>query len=328
MRAAVITAPEEVGQQDWPDPEAAAGEVLVGVRRAALNRRDRWILHDPAARGFEVPALMGSDGAGVVEALGDGVGGLEVGQEVVLLPDLGWGDGEKAPGPDFRILDGTCAERIAVPAENAYPRPQRLSWDESAALPLAGLTAWRALFYRGGLKEGETVLITGASGGVSTYLIQIAAAIGARVLVNSSSEEKLAQAKELGAEGGVDRTDEDWPKQIKEMSGGGVDLAVDSSGKWAEALKALRPGGTLSVFGRTADNDAQLNVSAVFFGQYSIHGTTMGSPREFQALLDHVEAADWKPIVDSVLPLERVGDAYARLDSSERFGNVVIDTQS
>ena len=171
-------------------------------------------------------------------------------------------------------------------------------------------------------------MITGASGGVSTYLIQIAAASGARVLVNSSSEEKIATAKELGAEAGVNRNDEDWPKQIKDLSDGGVDLAVDSSGHWAQALKALRPGGTLAVFGRTVQENAELNVASTFFGQFSIHGTTMGSPREFQALLDHVESADWRPNVDSVMPLGEIAGAYERLDSSERFGNVVIDTES
>ena len=331
MRAAVLRAPNDVGAEDWPDPEAGAGEVLIKLRRAALNRRDWFLLGDPAAVGLELPTVIGSDGAGLIESVGEGVSGLEAGQEVVILPGLNWGDREDAPGPDYAILgaetQGTHAEWIAVPAENVYPRPQRLSWEESAALPLAGLTAWRALFNRGGLESGQTVLITGAAGGVSTYMVQIAAARGARVLVNTSSEEKLAAAKVLGAEDGVDRSDESWPEQIKEMSGGGVDLAVDSSGCWSEALQAVRPGGTLSVFGRTVQEKAELAVAAVFFGQYSIHGTTMGSPREFQALLDHVEGAEWRPIVDSVLPLEQIGDAYERLDSSERFGNVVIDTE-
>ncbi len=332
MRAAVIRDVDRVGAEDWPDPVPAAGEVLIRLRRAALNRRDRFLLADPAAAGLELPTVIGSDGAGVIDSVGDGVSGLEPGQEVVILPEFDWGDREDAPGPGFELLgastQGTHAGLIAVPAESAFPRPQRLTWEESAALPLAGLTAWRALFRRGGLEPGQTVLITGASGGVSTYLIQIAAAGGARVLVNSSSAEKIAMAKELGAEAGVNRNDESWPEQIKELSRGGVDLAVDSSGCWADALNAVRPGGTLSVFGRTVKNHAELSVPAVFFGQYSIHGTTMGSPREFQALLDHVETANWRPNVDSVLPLEQIADAYARLDSSERFGNVVIDTES
>ena len=332
MRAAVIREADRVGVENWDDPAPGAGEVLIKLRRAALNRRDRFLLADPAAVGLELPSVIGSDGAGVVESVGEGVSGVEPGQEVVILPESNWGDREDAPGPDFELLgastQGTHAELIVVAAENVYPRPQRLTWEESAALPLAGLTAWRALFKRGGLEPGQTVLITGASGGVSTYLIQIAAASGARVLVNSSSEEKIATAKELGAESGVNRNDEDWPKQIKKLSDGGVDLAVDSSGHWAQALKALRPGGTLAVFGRTVQENAELNVASTFFGQFSIHGTTMGSPREFQALLDHVEGADWRPNVDSVMPLGEIAGAYERLDSSERFGNVVIDTES
>jgi zinc-binding alcohol dehydrogenase/oxidoreductase len=332
MRAAVIREADRVGVENWDDPVPGAGEVLIKLRRAALNRRDRFLLADPAAVGLELPSVIGSDGAGIVDSVGDGVSGVEPGQEVVILPESNWGDREDAPGPGFELLgastQGTHAELIVVAAENVYPRPQRLTWEESAALPLAGLTAWRALFKRGGLEPGQTVLITGASGGVSTYLIQIAAASGARVLVNSSSEEKIATAKELGAEAGVNRNDEDWPKQIKDLSDGGVDLAVDSSGHWAQALKALRPGGTLAVFGRTVQENAELNVASTFFGQFSIHGTTMGSPREFQALLDHVESADWRPNVDSVMPLGEIAGAYERLDSSERFGNVVIDTES
>ena len=330
MRAAVITAAGKVGVEDWPDPVAGDGEVLIKLRRAALNRRDWFLLGDPAAVGLELPTVIGSDGAGVIEALGSGVSGLEVGQEVVILPEFNWGESEEAPGPDFELLgastQGTHAESIVVPAESAYPRPQRLTWEESAALPLASLTAWRALFKRGGLESGQTVLITGASGGVSTYAIQIAAASGARVLVNTSSEEKIAAAKKLGAEDGVDRNDKDWPKQIKGMSDGGVDLAVDSSGCWADALKAVRPGGTLSVFGRTVQEKAELSVPATFFGQFSIHGTTMGSPREFQALLDHVDTAEWRPVVDSVLPLDQIADAYERI-GGDHFGNIVLDIE-
>ena len=331
MRAAVITDPGKVGVQDWPDPELGPGDVLVKVRRAALNRRDWYLLRDPAAVGLELPTVIGHDAAGVIDSVGADVTGWEPGQEVVILPEFNWGDREDAPGPGYELIgsttDGTHAESIAVPSENIFPRPQRLTWEESAALPLAGLTAWRALFKRGGLEAGQTVLITGASGGVSTYLIQIAVASGARVLVNTSSDEKIAAAKELGADDGVDRNDEDWPKQIKELSDGGVDLAVDSSGCWADALKALRPGGTLSVFGRTAQENTELNVAAVFFGQFSIHGTTMGSPREFQALLDHVDEAEWRPAVDSILPLDQIAGAYERIGGSH-FGNIVLEIDS
>ncbi len=193
MRAAVITAAGKVGVEDWPDPVAGDGEVLIKLRRAALNRRDWFLLGDPAAVGLELPTVIGSDGAGVIEALGSGVSGLVVGQEVVILPEFNWGESEEAPGPDFELLgastQGTHAESIVVPAESAYPRPQRLTWEESAALPLASLTAWRALFKRGGLESGQTVLITGASGGVSTYAIQIAAASGARVLNENTAAE-------------------------------------------------------------------------------------------------------------------------------------------
>lgn len=314
--------PEGLRAVELPDPVPGTGQVRVDLVAAALNRRDYWIR---VGRKVALPAVLGSDGAGVVSAVGDGVTDVHEGDEVVINPSLDWGESEEAAGPDFRILgapdQGTYAERIVVAAHQVRPRPQRLSWLESAALPLAGLTAWRVAVTHAGAGPGKTILVPGAGGGVATFLIQIATALGARVLVTTGSEEKLERARRLGAEGGVLYTDEDWPEQVAP-----VDAIADSIGApvWDGAFRALRPGGRLVNFGDTARATAELELSPLYFGHFRIQGTTMGSPREFDALLAHVEQAEWRPVVDSVFPLQHAAAAHARLEDADRVGKVVL----
>jgi zinc-binding alcohol dehydrogenase/oxidoreductase len=314
--------PDGLRLVDMADPRPGPGEVRVDLVAAALNRRDVWIR---IGRKIELPAVLGSDGAGIVSAVGAGVEHPAVGDEVVINPSLDWGPDEEASGPDFRILglpdQGTYAERIVVGAHQVRQRPQRLGWLEAAALPLAGLTAWRAAVTHGQAAPGRTILVPGAGGGVSSFVVQIAAALGARVVVTSSSPEKLERARELGAADGALFTDDDWPQQLAP-----VDVVVDSVGApvWDGALRALRPGGRLINFGDTARATAEVDLSRLYFGHLRIQGTTMGSPREFDALLDHVEGAAWRPVIDSVFPLERAADAHRRLDAPDRFGKVVL----
>jgi zinc-binding alcohol dehydrogenase/oxidoreductase len=325
MRAAVLVRsgePREAFElRQLPDPVPGPAQVRVDLVTAALNRREWW-----QRRGdFEAPAILGSDGAGIVSAVGEGVTHVHEGEEVVINPSLDWGDAEEASGPDFRILGGrdpgTYAEQIVLPAYQVRPRPQNLTWEESAALPLAGLTAWRAAVTHARAEPGRTILVTGAGGGVSTFLVQIAAALGARVLVTSSSAEKIERAVELGAAGGADYNDPDWPSQL-----GPVDAAIDSFGgsAWEGIFDCLAPGGRLVSFGRTGDDDGRVDIDRLFFGYWRVQGTTMGSPREFDALVAHVADAAWRPVVDSVFPLDDVAGAHDRLDASERFGKIVL----
>ena len=314
--------PEGLVAVELPDPEPGPGEARVDLVAAALNRRDWWI-----RRGGNValPVVLGSDGAGVVSALGSGVEDIEVGDEVVINPSLGWGDAEEAAGPDFRILgvpdQGTYAERIVVSASQLRPRPRGYSWIEAAAMPLGGLTAWRAVVTHGEAWPGRTLLVPGAGGGVATFVIQIAAALGARVLVTSSSTEKLERARLLGADGGANYRESDWPERL-----GPVEAVVDSVGgaSWPGALRALRPGGRLVSFGDTEGEVAKVDLARVFLSWIRIQGTTMGSPREFDSLLRHVAGARWRPVVDSVFPLRDAAAAHARLDAADRFGKVVL----
>jgi zinc-binding alcohol dehydrogenase/oxidoreductase len=305
-----------------PDPEPGRGQVRVDLVAASLNRREWWIRRGGKA---SLPVVLGSDGAGVVSALGPGVDGVAVGDEVIIYPANGWGEREDAPGAEFEILgvpsQGTYAERIVVDADAVRPRPPGWSWIEAAALPVAGLTAWRALVNHGETGPGTTVLVPGAGGGAAMFAIQIAAALGAQVLVTSSDEAKIARARGLGAAGGFDYRDPDWPDLA-----GPVDLIVDSAGGpvWAGAFRALRPGGRLVTFGDTAGETATVEIAQLFLRQIRIQGTTLGSPREFDALLEHAARAGWRPVIDSVYPLGEAAAAHARLDAPDRFGKIVL----
>jgi NADPH:quinone reductase-like Zn-dependent oxidoreductase len=305
--------------EEVPDPEPGPDDVVVELRAAALNRRDTYVR--TGRLGFPPGVIPGSDGAGVV---------LGTGQEVVIHPLLYWGDRDDAPAEGYEILggptNGTYAELVRVPRANVLPKPSRLSWTEAAALPLAGLTAYRALFSRGRLRGGETVLVQGAGSGVSTMAIQLAAHEGARVLVTSSSDEKIARAVELGAAGGARYTHEDWVDEIRGLAGGnGVDVVLDSTGTWADSLRTLRPGGRLVVFGATVSPEASIQVRPFYFGQYSILGTTMGSPSDMAGLLRVVNHASWCPVIDSVRPLADAAEAHRRIEAGEQFGKLVLE---
>jgi len=299
-----------------PDPVPGPGEVIVELRTAALNRRD--LLVSGGTYPFPLPLTPGSDGAGVRR---------DTGEEVVIYPALGWGEREEATGPDFQILggprNGTYAELVSVPEVNVFRKPGRLSWEEAAALPLAGLTAYRALFSRGGLRAGETVLVLGAGSGVSTFAVQLAAQAGARVLVTSSSDEKIERSLALGAEGGVNYASEDWVATVKEL--GGADLVIDAIGStWPQSLDCLRPGGRVVVFGATGGTEATLPVRPFYFGQWSLLGTMMGSPADFAGLLGALESGDWRPVIDSVHPLAEAATALATMAAGSHFGKLVL----
>lgn len=313
---------------ELPAPVAGPSEVVVELVTAALNRRDWWIWRSP---GTPTPVTLGSDGAGRVASVGSGVDGMAPGDEVVIDPALHWGDDERAASADFDILgaptQGTFAERVVVPAINLQPKPAALSWEEAAAFPLAGLTAWRASVTCAGAAPGRRVLVTGGGSGVSTFCLQIAHALGAEVWVTSGSDAKIARCIELGARGGFRYDDPEWPQQVRAATGGeGVHAVIDSfaGAGWAHALAALSRGGVLVSYGDTGGDEATLPVSAIYWNWRSLIGTTMGSPREFRALCEHVAASSWRPVIDSVHPLADLAAAAERLTAPERFGKVVL----
>ena len=306
------------------------GEVVVDIVAAALNRRDPWIWLSPDY--CALPVTLGSDGAGVVSTVGSRVEGLAPGVEVSIDPTLGWGDEESCPSDAFDILgaptEGTFAERVVVPAANVAPRPSRLSWEECAALSLSGLTAWRACITCARAGPGREILVTGAGGGVATFAVQIASAVGARVWVTSSSDEKLERARSLGVVGGFRYDDPDWPDRARAATGGvGFDAVIDSygaGGAWERCLRALRRGGTLVSYGDTGGARTTVTVAGVYWEWRRVLGTSMGSPREFRAMLDHVRTAAWRPVIDRVYPLAEIAPAARRLGEPARFGKVVL----
>lgn len=306
-----------------PDPQPGPGEVCVDLVAASLNRRDWWIRRGGKA---PLPQVLGSDGAGVVSAVGSGVEGVAAGDEVVIYPGRDWGPSDEAPGQEFVILgvpdQGTYAERIVVSAEHVRPRPAGWSWAETAALPVAGLTAWRAVVTHGRAGEGTTVLVPGAGGGAALFAVQIAAARGARVLVTTSTQEKLDRLLALGAAGGAIYREPGWPERI-----GPVDVVIDSVGGeevWDGALSCLKRGGRLVNFADTGGDYGKVLLWRLFLEHQRIVGTTLGSPREFDALLAHCGQAAWRPVIDSTFPLAEAPAAHERLDAPDRFGKIVL----
>jgi zinc-binding alcohol dehydrogenase/oxidoreductase len=321
--------PEQLRFEEVPTPAPGPGEVLLHLKAAAINHRDVWIRMG-MQMADRLPLILGSDGAGLVADIGPGGGHLKVGDPVVINPSLHWGDREDRPSPSFKILGGpdhgTYAEFIVVPMENVFPKPSPLSMEEAGAMPLASLTAWRAVITRGEVRAGDRVVVLGIGGGVATLALQIARAAGAIVIVTSSSQAKLDRAGELGADLGINYKAEDWEKIVLERTRGGADVIIDSVGKetWGKALRALRPGGRLVTFGATTGRATEVDIRHVFWNHISILGTTMGSPREFAAMLALYEAGRLRPVVDSVFPLRDTSAAHRRMDEAQQFGKIVL----
>lgn len=312
---------------DLQDSEPGAGQVKVQLKTAGLNHRDLFV---PVRRSPEDPSvILGSDGAGIAVSVGEGVRGIEVGQEVVINPGLRWEKKSPAPPQDFEILghpdNGTFAEAIIISEGNVEPKPNYLSWEEAGVLPLGSLTAYRALFTRGKIRSGQTIFIPGAGSGVATSLLQMAKAVGARVIVSSRSEEKLKHALKLGADLTINN-DDDWPKELNDEE---IDLVIDSVGAatWHRSLEMLKPGGTMVVFGASAGDEITLNLREFFYGQYNLLGSTMGSAEEFREMLGFIEEHEIKPVIDEVFPLSQVVQAFNKLEAGKQFGNIGLTIQ-
>lgn len=314
---------------DIPDQPPAAGEASVELRCAALNHRDVWI-QKGTYHVLKYPVVPGADGAGVVTSVGAGVDPGWVGREVIINPGLSWGDSEARARPDFYPLgtprDGTFAERITVPAIQLAEKPPHLDWEHAAALPLSGVTGFRALSSRAGCQPGERVLITGIGGGVALYAMQFALAIGAEVYATSSSEEKMQRVRDMGVTGTANYRDADWAEQLREQVPDGFDVIVDSAvgPGFQKLIELAAPGGRIAFLGFTAGGDIQMDVRPIYRKQVSILGTKMGSPRDFEAMVRLVREKSIRPVVDRVMPIASINEAYAVVDRGEQFGKVVL----
>lgn len=324
--------PDDLKYEDVETPEPGEGEVVVKLHAAALNRRDVFITYGqyPGAKPDALPVVLGSDGSGEVSAVGDGVNEPDIGSEVVINPALFWGDDVRVSGKDYRILglpeDGTYAEHIKIPADHVYPKPRNLSHEEAAAIPLAALTAYRALVTRGEVESGDIVVVPGAGGGVATFLVQMASALGAKVFVTSGSDEKIEFAKKLGAEGGINYNVENWGKELRSMTGA-VDLSIDSIGGevFDTLLSIAKPGGRIVSFGATAGPVPKVVMPKIFLKQIDVLGTAMGSPPEFAAMLELYEKHDLHPVINEKFALEDATAAQKHMEEGTGIGKIVLN---
>jgi zinc-binding alcohol dehydrogenase/oxidoreductase len=308
--------------------ELGENEVRVKLMAASLNHRDEWCRQGlyPGLRGG---VILGSDGAGIVEEVGSGVESSWIGKEVIINPGIEWGESEKVQSKTYQILgmpeNGTLAEYVHVPKKNIHPKPSHLSWEEAAALPLGGLTAFRAVIVKGSLQPLENVLVTGFGGGVAQFAAQMAIQKGANVYVSSSMPYKIHRAKKLGAKGGFIYDESTWTEEALQATGG-FDLIIDSAmgDTLNDLLKVTKPGGRIVLYGATKGNPTALDARKVFWNQIEIKGSTMGSDEDFNQMLAWVNTHQLVPIIDQVFQLENYLEAFDRIKMGKQLGKIVF----
>jgi zinc-binding alcohol dehydrogenase/oxidoreductase len=323
MKALVLAGKNEpLMFEDVPEPLATEGDtVLVKIKAAALNHRDVWIQKGQYA-GIVYPIILGSDGAGILQGTTD---------EVIINAALHWGESAKGQGKNFKILglpdNGTFAEYAKVPLENIVKKPKHLSFEQAAALPLAGVTAYRAVFTRANLKSGERVLISGIGGGVALFAMQFAIAAGCEVWVTSGDDTKIAKAIELGAKGGINYKNPTWAKDLLTQSSEPFDVIIDSSISegFPEFVNLCNTGGRIVIYGATTLGTINnINPRPFFWKQLSLLGSTMGSPDDFSKMVKFVSKHKIVPVVDTVFALRDGNAAMKKMDEGKQFGKLVL----
>jgi len=330
--------PDVLTLTEVADPQIKANEVLVEVRACALNHLDVWVRNGLPGIRIPLPHILGDDIAGVVREVGDLVTWVNTGDEVMIQPGICCGHcpeclaGRDNMCDDYDIIgyrrDGGYAEFVAVPAVNVIPKPQKLSWPEAAALPLVTLTAWHMLVARANVQPGEEVLVHAAGSGVGSLGIQIAKLRGARVIATASSEDKLAKARELGANETINYTRDDWPKELKRLtSGRGVDVVFEHTGAatWPGSILSLKKGGRLVTCGATSGFDAKTDLRHVFYRHLTILGSMMGSKADLLAAMKFIESGQIRAVVDRTLPLAEARKAHELIEDRAQFGKVVLN---
>ncbi len=330
MKALQITdnPKEKIKIVEVPIPKPEAGEVLVKLTAAALNRRDQWIREDKYPN-IKPHTTLGSDGCGVVEQVGSEVDNHWIGKKVVINPNIDWGENPKFQARHYQILGmpmhGTFAEYIVVKNHRLHPKPEHLTDEQASALPLGGLTAYRAIFNHGEFKEGENVLISGIGGGVATLALQFALAAKAKVYVTSGNQEKINKALQAGAVDGANYKDSNWNKDLLDKSKG-FDLVIDSAGGkgFSDFIRMMKPAGRIITYGATQGLPTTLDLYRIFYYQIKIQGTTMGNDQEFTDMITFVNQHKIIPFVDSIRPFEEIVSAFDDMKASKQFGKIVV----
>jgi zinc-binding alcohol dehydrogenase/oxidoreductase len=310
-------------------PAITNSQVLVKLKAVSLNHHELWSLQEKTLKAKN-DIIMGSDGAGVVVEVGSSVNDVNIGDEVVINPSINWGKENKVQGSKYEILghptQGTFAESISIDSKYVYKKPSHLSFEEAAAIPLAGLTAYRALFSRGGVEKGDSVLITGIGGGAALFALSFAVANKHEVFVTSGSDQKVIKAIELGAQDGVNYKSNNWDTLLREKVQG-FDVIIDSAAGdgFAKLVELANPGGRIALFGRTNGLISSVRPNAIFWKQLSIHGTTMGNDEEFKKMLKYVSKHKIHPVIDSVYPFKNITEGFDKMEKGLQFGKIVIN---
>lgn len=310
------------------DPTPTKGMLVVRMKAAAFNHRDIWISKG-LYPGIKFPIIPGSDGAGIVEKVGYGVAPDMLGRKVLINPSHNWGDGERFQGKDYEILglpnNGTFSELVRVHPKYVHDIPIHLSYEQAAALPLAGLTAYRAVFSRAKTRSSDRVLITGIGGGVALFALQYCVEEGCEVWVTSGSPDKIRKAIGLGAKGGINYKKDRWHKELKEMAGE-FSVIVDGAGGngFAQLVDLASMGGRIVVYGGTTGNYDKVSPQKIFWKQLTIMGSTMGSEADFYSMVEFVRKKEIVPVIDEIFPFTEAVQAAEKLSQGKQFGKVVV----
>ena len=329
--------PEVLEYTDRPDPSINAGQVLVEVKACALNHLDVWARKGLPGIQIPLPHILGNDIAGIVRSVGELVTWVKPGDEVMLHPGVSCGhcieclSGRDNLCREYAILgylrDGGYAELVAAPGVNVIPKPGNLSWEEAAALPLVTVTAWHMLVTRANVQPGEDVLVHAAGSGVGSIAIQIAKLRGARVIATASTDDKLAKAKELGADDVLNYSNAGWPKEVRRLTNKkGVDVVFEHTGAatWPGSIASLKTNGRLVTCGATSGYAAETDIRQVFYRHLTILGSFMGSKAELLEAMKFVESGKIKAVVDQVLPLQDARRAHELMEDRAQFGKIVL----
>lgn len=331
MKAIILNQelPSKISFGSAADPVLKPGEALIRIKAAALNHRDEWS-RQGLYPNLKDGVILGSDGAGIVERVFDEVDSIWVGKEVIINPSKNWGPNQKAQSKEFQILgmpeNGTFAEYLAIPVDRLHAKPAHLSWEEAAALPLAGLTAFRALTYQGNIQAGEQVLVTGFGGGVAQFAAQFAMAKGAILSVSSSRNSKLEKAKTSGTDFQFNYLEPNWTQKAIEATNGGFDLIIDGAAgdTLNQLISICKPGGRIVFYGATMGNPGKVEARRIFWNQLKIMGSTMGSDQDFLDMLAFVQEKNIHPVIDQIFALKDAEKAFDRMKAGDQLGKIVL----
>jgi len=315
--------------EDIPIPEINNNEVLINVKYASINHRDLWIAKGLYSK-IKLPVILGSDCSGIIHSKGSDVTEFNIGDEVIINPGLNWGNDENFQSKEFKIPgmpdNGTFAEYLKIDKAYVYKKPGHISFEEASAIPLTGITAYCSVFKKAGINKDDNVLITGIGGGVASAALVFAKSAGAKVFVSSGCDEKINKAISIGAVGGVNYTNKNWDKEIIELSGYKIDVVIDGTGgdTFLKCIDIINYGGRIISYGSTAGNVMNFPLARIFWKQLKIFGSTMGSTADFEQMIKYINDNKLEFVVDSVLSLENIADAFERMASGKQFGKIVI----